>query len=632
MAEKEVKIKVKAGTQPLKDLQSELKKAKEDLARLDLQGKKNTATYKEQAAYVAGLSKEYDRLQTAGKNAAKGVDETSKGIQDLSTKIGVAAVSMVALVGSFNKVVQMASEGAGFQTLYSSFERLAGGTEAAKKNLELFGKAAAGNLDTTQLITYANEMQSLGYSVEIAAKLLDIAEVKSDELGLSFEAGQDALQKYITTGSGRGLIQLGINIADVRTAMEEYSGATEEQIAELDDLTQQQIRTNVITKLYAGSLDEISQKQKGNDDIIGNLQATYRDLGTLLNVFVAGAFVEVAKKSDIAGKSLEENLSSVQQWGEKVGDLVNGMIALEGWFNKWQGWLSPVTGVINVLTSSLTNLYWSIKNLLGLSTTGIATQGQGGPLGAETFGPNATPEQIELARQKQIQLDVQKQLEEASKSSTKGGTSKTKKETGKTIETVSADLLKVSLESLQDAIYNRNLSGISAEAIGRGGMLFDDQKSFLSVDTEGALKDEREKAIEDGKTVYNNITNIMSLLGLEAQSFVGTLISGFNTVLAIMESIKAVNTILSFIPGLATGGSVAAGMPYIVGEKGAELFMPNSNGQIFSHEKTMKILSQSNNMNAPAVNIYVGGTLDGQTFLKNNFPKYQSMKNYKRIN
>lgn len=630
MAEKEVKIKVKAGTQPLKDLQSELKKAKEDLARLDLQGKKNSATYKEQAAYVAGLSKEYDRLQTAGKNAAKGVDETSKGIQDLSTKIGVAAVGMVALVGSFNKVVQMASEGAGFQTLYSSFERLAGGTEAAKKNLELFGKAAAGNLDTTQLITYANEMQSLGYSVDIAAKLLDIAEVKSDELGLSFEAGQDALQKYITTGSGRGLLQLGINIGDVKKAMEDYTGATEEQINELDELQQQQIRATVITKLYGSSIDDINKKQKGNDDIVSNLQATYRDLGTLLNVFVASAFVEVAKKSDVASNSLSENMNAVSKWGEEIGQAINYAVMLGGALQTVNSYLANQLPILNALL----NPYEALRDVLyqiGVLSK-VASPTSGNPLGVETFGPVGSPEQIEEAKQKQLRIDIQNQLDKTKPGSTKGGTSKTKKETEKTIETVSADLLKVSLESLQDAIYNRNLSGITAEAVGRGGMLFDEQKSFLSVDTEGALKDEREKAIEDGKTVYNNITNIMSLLGLEAQSFVGTLISGFNTVLAIMESIKAVNTILSFIPGLATGGSVAAGMPYIVGEKGAELFMPNSNGQIFSHEKTMKILSQSNNMNAPAVNIYVGGTLDGQTFLKNNFPKYQSMKNYKRIN
>tara|TARA_R100000329_G_scaffold2862_1_gene4300 strand:+ start:389 stop:2329 length:1941 start_codon:yes stop_codon:yes gene_type:complete len=41
-----------------------------------------------------------------------------------------------------------------------------------------------------------------------------------------------------------------------------------------------------------------------------------------------------------------------------------------------------------------------------------------------------------------------------------------------------------------------------------------------------------------------------------------------------------VNTALSFFGGKASGGSVSKGQPTIVGERGAELFIPNSSGQI----------------------------------------------------
>ncbi len=41
-----------------------------------------------------------------------------------------------------------------------------------------------------------------------------------------------------------------------------------------------------------------------------------------------------------------------------------------------------------------------------------------------------------------------------------------------------------------------------------------------------------------------------------------------------------VNTALSFFGGKASGGSVSKGKPVVVGERGAELFIPNSSGQI----------------------------------------------------
>ncbi len=74
MADRELKIKVTAGVKPLKDLQAELRKSKEDLARLELQGKANTKEYKEQAQYVHALNAQYKQLQPSSKDAAQGID------------------------------------------------------------------------------------------------------------------------------------------------------------------------------------------------------------------------------------------------------------------------------------------------------------------------------------------------------------------------------------------------------------------------------------------------------------------------------------------------------------------------------------------------------------------------------
>lgn len=49
----------------------------------------------------------------------------------------------------------------------------------------------------------------------------------------------------------------------------------------------------------------------------------------------------------------------------------------------------------------------------------------------------------------------------------------------------------------------------------------------------------------------------------------------------------------------ASGGDVNAGVPYIVGERGQELFIPQSSGTIFSHADTQRIMA--NRFNGPSV-------------------------------
>jgi hypothetical protein len=47
-------------------------------------------------------------------------------------------------------------------------------------------------------------------------------------------------------------------------------------------------------------------------------------------------------------------------------------------------------------------------------------------------------------------------------------------------------------------------------------------------------------------------------------------------------------------PGMATGGPVKAARPYMVGERGPELVVPNSDGWVMNHAETRRMLSASN--------------------------------------
>jgi hypothetical protein len=102
---------------------------------------------------------------------------------------------------------------------------------------------------------------------------------------------------------------------------------------------------------------------------------------------------------------------------------------------------------------------------------------------------------------------------------------------------------------------------------------------------------------------------------------VGTLISGFQTLFGVINSVvssirslislvannPAVQGIAGVISGVfggfrANGGSVSAGTPYVVGEKGAELFVPNSSGTIVPNSA----------MGGSTINITVNGAIDAE--------------------
>jgi hypothetical protein len=70
------------------------------------------------------------------------------------------------------------------------------------------------------------------------------------------------------------------------------------------------------------------------------------------------------------------------------------------------------------------------------------------------------------------------------------------------------------------------------------------------------------------------------------------------------------------IPGLAKGGPARAGQPYMVGERGPELFVPSSNGGVMRNEDMRQLMGRSPVGNAPAMNFTFETTnIGGQEFV-----------------
>lgn len=93
------------------------------------------------------------------------------------------------------------------------------------------------------------------------------------------------------------------------------------------------------------------------------------------------------------------------------------------------------------------------------------------------------------------------------------------------------------------------------------------------------------------KVAFNGIALIIDGVSVAVRALVGTLnaiISGLNLLISgynIVNNLKPGSKDLPPIPKLAQGGMVSANKPYIVGEVGAELFVPSSNGRIVPNNK-----------------------------------------------
>ena len=109
-------------------------------------------------------------------------------------------------------------------------------------------------------------------------------------------------------------------------------------------------------------------------------------------------------------------------------------------------------------------------------------------------------------------------------------------------------------------------------------------------------------------------------------SFGLTMITDAPLLAAAWLSLEAAKGVIS---GLAKGGTAEAGTPYIVGEKGQELFIPNQSGQVLSNKDTMKLLTGIGGSN-PIVNNYFSVESDFISVMEKNMPLYNQRKYAKR--
>jgi lambda family phage tail tape measure protein len=171
-----------------------------------------------------------------------------------------------------------------------------------------------------------------------------------------------------------------------------------------------------------------------------------------------------------------------------------------------------------------------------------------------------------------------------------------------------------------------NLQALTAEQQKAAKDQADAQKKLVELkrqaartDVEGALKarfDELERSVDPAVTAVEGLNSLFSNMGNALDNFVDTGKLKFGdfakSVIADLAKIAlkaAVTKLFTMIGGAilgkAAGGPVMANKPYVVGEQGPELFVPNSAGSIMTNASMNKNAGADSGMGATVTNNYI---------------------------
>lgn len=631
--DKELKIKVKVGSQPLKDFNAEIRKAKEELAKLDLQGKRNSKEYKEQAQYLKTLNKEYDRLQQNTKEAGRGAETSSRNFTELTAKIGAATVAVYAVVASFQKLFSIAQQGANLKNLRESFRGTA-------EDLAMLRKATAGTVTESGLIALSNQAADLGLSLQEQAKLFALAEEAGDKYGGSLEQNFERVVNA-TDGSAKGLRAVGVGVKEYQQKLDELAKSQGVKLEQLSAEEQLQLRLQAIFELTGTTMDSVNSKTVDAADKLEQLSLVLPTVSEGLGVGLVEGFTEASKSADDFSISLEDVSSVAQALGKDIGRFTSNIV------NDLADLVSKAADYTKDFFES--TMSEELKNQRRVDLRLEALENE--YIAKNQYGPFATEEQIREARRKQRLLEM------PGRDITRTGTRTRTADKEKTILTeaakVQAELVSLEAERVQlisegydqTKAYYDLLIKISAKEAERkqltgyaipvtagvaGQELVTGLPAFANeIVYNPKIMAESVSVMEASKVVYDNVTKTLNTLGIATDNFVGTLINGFNTVLSIMESVKAVNAILNFIPFLATGGTMHSAGLAVVGERGPELVQLPAGARVYNNADTNRLMNSG--LGAQSVNVYVNASPNAN-WINTSIPKYFDKRNYKRIN
>lgn len=613
---------------------------------------------------IEATTKHINQLKTAlnnvkGGGASRSDWEHWENLTTVFAGIGTALYGAYMAGQQFISFITDAVKKAAELEVYSkTFIEIAGSTEKANQQLQQLYNASAGNLNETELVKYSNKMRLLGFTVEDTTRLLDIVERKADEVGVSFSEGESALQSFILTGRGRALKELGINLNEVTAEMDSLilaSGKTKDamQSEELEA-----IRLQAILNKYGDTLTSINQKQKDSGDRIKSLSTLYDKFTTdtgkqFLELFnkifnivekTSGAFVTLAGKMGIAQSSSSAFGNSMLEVGKKIAI----------------GMIFPITNLINEIDFLISEYEYAVDKF-SKAKEGVNSDGTSNI--DRPFNPRYDKNTQKIAKRGIGEEQITDKV-----TGTKGSTKDIPVITNeiddltKSIADLQAKLGITNPTSTLFFIYSQQITELqnkidylnssfkdstglefitkitsatilpkydNSQNIKGQELSFAEQVNLTGIDSTAMQKEAYDKIVNGSQQALSNVENIFQILDIGTETFVGKLVSGFQSTLSIIDAIaqviQSINTVkqgvgilsslLSFVPGAGFIGTATAGI-----------------GSASGGGRNIGNLAGNGGGQSPIVNkIYINSSIDTQKFFGDGVTTFYKNRNLNTV-
>lgn len=523
------------------------------------------------ASLYADIGAKTDNFQKGAANILSGLSKLA-----ISTGTVTAAISLMTQAFEFSK------EGAQMQRLADS------GAEIARQlggNMDLIVEkvkaASRGTVSEMDIIASANKamMLGLGADADQLANLMEIAAFRGRAMGVSTTQAFDDIVRGVGRASPLILDNLGI-IVKLGEVNQEYADSVGKTVNELTAAEKKQALLNSVLREGNKLLDAAGGLVDDNASAYEKLQARQqdymdslkRDLNNVITPSLEGfltyaeAMDEVEKQTGRTDQRSKMYLATMKIQTEQAraaklatseyGRLVDDVAIVMG---------SNGTPAMEDYATAIEDAEEAVKAMNAANEEFLSTLGNVASAN-ERYEENIaklTKERLELEAEKQ-KLLAQGYSEEHQK-----------------IKDIDAALAENSQAAQKNAeehqLANRKIIlGLLERKATQDGVLTDDELNWLlekglawGVYSQTVV-DETRKAIDEA----NLLAETIHMLPTQKEIFIRLMTTG---------NLGAVGDLIP-AGARAGGGSVKGNRPYMVGERGRELFVPESDGQIIPNQ------------------------------------------------
>lgn len=559
------------------------------------------------------------QLDKTGKAASKNADETGKltsAYEGFQAKILPAVAVLGTFAGALMAVNKAAREGMIVAQSADNFERLAGGAENATAQMTALQRASGGMISDMALQQGA-VMAVAGASDELAASLEgalpQLVEIAVAAQRLQPAAGDvNYFFESIITGIKRGspmiIDNLGITMklgeayesyaASIGKAADELT-ANEQKVAIMNEV----LRSGATIIEQAGSAAEVAGGQIGVMD--ANIENMTNNIKTralpFLDAFAAGmnnVFFGGTDKSPVLQGHEQEMQSVAQNWDEYANEMARVLAVATGHSEKYFS--------EQIRQAKTTEEAASIAALYGLEVV-MLTQAQFeqakatevAVAAAEAWGDSALRMSMKTQEATPVVTGLAAAAEAVARAYDGAAHASEVFSEALTIGADSAEqarLRKLTLALAMGEIDQKQMAAALAaeqlnKALADGTITWAEYKNAVAGGEEaimalagslGQTADAGERAVLKVK----ELTRVINDIPIRKSVDIAVVISGANQAIAAGLAQEEVDMIIDRqlnVPQRAIGGPVSRNQPYLVGERGPELFVPSQSGQIVSN-------------------------------------------------